>query len=133
MSRGLNKVLIIGNLGHDPEKRSTASGRVFTTFDVASTRSWKTDSGEKRAETEWFSVVAWGALAETCATYLIKGQQVYVEGRLRSRKWEDQDGKKHISVEIVANEVIMLGDSKDSSDSADDPSLEFESGDEFPF
>lgn len=133
MSRGLNKVMIIGNLGHNPEMRYTPSGRPVTSFDVASTRSWTADNGEKKSETEWFSVVAWGSLAETTAQYLTKGQQVYVEGRLQSRKWEDQEGKKRTTVEIVANEVMMLGDRKDSADSLPDVNPGESREEEFPF
>jgi single-strand DNA-binding protein len=130
MSRGLNKVMIIGRLGRDPEMRYTPSGRPVTTFSVATSRSWNTSDGERRSETEWFNVVAWGSLAEICNQYLIKGQQVYVEGRLQSRSWEDNDGRRHTSVEIVANEMIMLGDRRSSNEEPDDPESD---QDEFPF
>jgi single-strand DNA-binding protein len=113
MSRGLNKVMIIGHLGRDPEMRYTPSGRPVTTFTVATTRSWNTSDGEKHNETEWFNVVTWGNLAEICKQYLTKGQQVYVEGRLQSRKWEDNEGTKHTNVEIVANEMMILGERKE--------------------
>ena len=121
MSRGMNKVMIIGNLGRDPEMRYTPSGRPVTTFSVASTRSWHSADGERHEDTEWFNVVAWGNLAEICNTYLHKGQQVYVEGRLQTRRWEDSDGNKHFAIELVAREMIMLGDRKDMPD---DPGLE---------
>ncbi len=113
MSRGLNKVMIIGNLGRDPEMRYTPSGRPVTTFSVASTRTWSTSEGEKRVETEWFNIVAWSSLAEICKQYLTKGQQVYIEGRLQTRHWDDQEGNKHTSVEIVANEMIILGERRE--------------------
>lgn len=129
MSRGLNKVMIIGHLGRDPEMRYTPSGRPVTNFSVATSRSWNTSDGERRTETEWFNVVAWGSLAEICNQYLLKGQQVYVEGRLQSRSWEDNDGKRHTSVEIVANEMIMLGDRRPQDEPLDDKVDE----DEFPF
>ena len=131
MSRGLNKVMIIGRLGRDPEMRYTPSGRPVTTFSVATSRSWNTSEGERRTETEWFNVVAWGNLAEICKQYLTKGQQAYVEGRLQTRNWEDSEGKKHNAVEIVANEMIILGDRRDASQSTPD----FETGEEneFPF
>jgi single-strand DNA-binding protein len=129
MSRGLNKVMIIGRLGRDPEMRYTPSGRPVTSFSVATSRSWNTSSGERRTETEWFNVVAWSNLAEICNQYLTKGQQVYIEGRLQSRNWEDDQGKRHSSVEVVANEMIMLGDRKSSKK----PSNEEEIEDEFPF
>ena len=95
MSRGLNKVMIIGHLGRDPEMRYTPSGRPVTTFAVATSRSWSSMDGERHQETEWFNVVAWGNLAEICKQYLTKGQQVYIEGRLQTRKWEDKEGNKH--------------------------------------
>ncbi|MCI0708959.1 MAG: single-stranded DNA-binding protein [Chloroflexi bacterium] len=110
MTRGLNKVMIIGNLGRDPEMRYTPSGRPVTSFNVATTRSWTSFDGERREETEWFNVVAWGPLAEICNTHLTKGQQVYVEGRLQTRGWEDQNGKRHYRTELVAQEMIILGD-----------------------
>ena len=94
MSRGLNKVMIIGHLGRDPEMRYTPSGRPVTSFSLATTRSWNSPDGERREETEWFNIVAWGNLAEICRQYLTKGQQVYIEGRLQTRRWEDQEGKK---------------------------------------
>ena len=110
MARGLNKVMVIGNLGRDPEMRYTPSGRPVTSFNVATTRSWTTYDGERREETEWFNVVAWGPLAEICNSHLAKGQQVYVEGRLQTRGWEDQQGKRHYRTELVAQEMIILGE-----------------------
>ncbi len=110
MSRGLNKVMIIGHLGRDPEMRYTPSGRPVTSFSVGTTRTWNSPDGERHEEIEWFNVVAWGNLAEICKQYLAKGQQVYVEGRLQTRRWEDQEGKKHERPEVVANEMIVLGD-----------------------
>ena len=110
MSRGLNKVMIIGNLGRDPEMRYTPSGRPVTSFSVVTTRTWTSGEGERHEESEWFNVVAWGNLAEICNQYLKKGQQVYVEGRLQTRGWKDEDGKKHYRTEVVANEMIVLGD-----------------------
>ena len=110
MSRGLNKVQIIGHLGRDPEMRYTPSGRPVTTFTVAVSRSWNTVDGERHNETEWFNIVAWGNLAEICKQYLNKGQQVYIEGRLQTRRWDDKEGGKHTSVEVVANEMMMLSD-----------------------
>ncbi len=114
MSRGLNKVMIIGRLGRDPEMRYTPSGRPVTTCNVATTRSWNSSAGERHTETEWFNVVAWGSLAEICKQHLLKGQQVYIEGRLQTRVWEDNAGNKRSSTEIVANEMIVLGDRKES-------------------
>jgi single-strand DNA-binding protein len=131
MSRGLNKIMIIGNLGRDPEMRYTPSGKPVTTFSVATSRSWNTSEGEKRMETEWFNVVAWSSLAEICKQYLTKGQQVYIEGRLQTRHWDDQEGNKHTSVEIVANEMIILGERREAGESSSE-SESFEE-EEFPF
>ena len=131
MSRGLNKVMIIGNLGRDPEMRYTPSGKPVTTFSVATSRTWNTSEGEKREETEWFNIVAWSSLAEICKQYLTKGQQVYIEGRLETRRWDDQEGNKHTSVEIVANEMIILSERRDTGESSSESeSIEDE---EFPF
>ena len=139
MSRGLNKVMIIGHLGRDPEMRYTPSGRPVTTFSVATSRSWNTSDGERRSDTEWFNVVSWGSLAEICKQYLSKGQQVYIEGRLQTRRWEDDDGNKRTTVEIVAKEMIMLGDRKkkpDKDENEQEKELTENSNeeeDEFPF
>lgn len=115
MSRSLNKVMVIGRLGRDPEMRYTPSGRPVTTFSVGTSRVWNTAEGEKKSETEWFNVVAWSNLAEICKQYLTKGQLVYVEGRLQTRHWEDSEGNKHNTVEIVANEMIMLDDRREGN------------------
>jgi single-strand DNA-binding protein len=134
MTRSLNKVMIIGRLGRDPEMRYTPSGRPVTTFSVATSRSWNTSEGERRTETEWFNIVSWGNLAEICKQYLTKGQQVYVEGRLQTRYWDDAEGNKHSSTEIVANEMIMLGDRRDNNQHIDDEeSYSNTEEDEFPF
>ncbi len=131
MSRGLNKVMIIGNLGRDPEMRYTPSGKPVTTFSVATSRSWNTSDGEKREETEWFNVVAWSSLAEICKQYLTKGQQVYIEGRLQTRHWDDQEGNKHTSVEIVANEMIILSERRETGETSTESNTNEE--EEFPF
>jgi single-strand DNA-binding protein len=130
--RGLNKVMIIGNLGRDPEMRYTPSGRPVTSFSVATTRSWTSGDGDRREETEWFNVVAWGNLAEICKQYLHKGQPVYVEGRLQTRGWEDPEGKKHFRTELVANEVIILGERR-GEPSEEGPAEELPAEEEFPF
>jgi len=115
MNRGLNKVMIIGELGRDPEMRYTPSGRPVTTFNIASTRSWNSTDGERHSETEWFNIVAWGSLAEICKQHLFKDQQVYIEGRLQTRSWEDSNGIKRSSTEIVAQEMIVLGEQKETT------------------
>jgi single-strand DNA-binding protein len=126
--------MIIGNLGRDPEMRYTPDGRAVTTFTVACSRAWNNSEGEHHEETEWFSVVAWGKLAEICKQYLVKGSLVYVEGRLQSRSWEDNDGKKHSRTELVANEMIILGDrAKIAQHAPDQPTEAAEPEDEFPF
>lgn len=104
----LNKVMIIGNLGSEPEMRFTPSGRPVTSFRVATNRVYTTAEGERKEETEWFSVVTWAKLAEQCNQFLTKGRLVYVEGRLRTNTWEGQDGQKHYRTEIVANSVRFL-------------------------
>jgi single-strand DNA-binding protein len=119
MIRGLNKVMIIGHQGRDPEMRYTPSGRPVTTFNVATNRTWNSADGERHTETEWFNVVAWGNLAEICKQYLSKGQRVYVEGRLQTRHWEDSEGNKHSSIEIVASEMIILSDRQNANNSTE--------------
>ncbi len=108
MTRGLNKVLLIGNLGRDPDLKYTPSGKPITTFTLACTRNWITSNGERRDATEWFNVVAWGPLAEICKQHLVKGSRIYIDGHLRTRTWEDQSGQKQTTVEVVAKEMIML-------------------------
>ena len=105
----LNRVMVIGNLGRDPEMRYTPGGHAVTSFSVAATRKWTTVAGERQDATEWFNVISWGSLAEICNQYLTKGRRVYVEGELRTRGWEQPDGRKHFRTELVANEMIMLG------------------------
>tara|TARA_Y100001936_G_scaffold237377_1_gene267880 strand:- start:442 stop:858 length:417 start_codon:yes stop_codon:yes gene_type:complete len=112
----LNKVMIIGRLGADPEMRYTANGNAVTTFNVATSRTY-TNQGERVEETEWFSIVTWNRLAETCAQYLLKGRQVYVEGRMQTRSWDAQDGQKRYRTELIANEVKFLGGRGDDSES----------------
>jgi single-strand DNA-binding protein len=114
MSRGLNKLMVIGYLGRDPEMRYTPSGKPVTTFSVATSRTWHSSDGERHEATEWFNIVAWGGLAEICNQHLRKGMQVYVEGRLQTRRWEDAEGNKHFTTELVAKEMIMLGEKKET-------------------
>lgn len=104
----LNKIMVIGNLGTDPEMRFTPSGSQVTSFRLAATRSYTTSEGERRQETEWFTVTTWGKQAETCNQFLAKGRRAYVEGRLRTSSWEGQDGQKRFKTEIVADRVIFL-------------------------
>ncbi|MDA0365424.1 MAG: single-stranded DNA-binding protein [Chloroflexi bacterium] len=111
----LNKVMIIGNLGADPEMRYTANGSAVTNFRVATSRNYTNTAGERVEETEWFRVVAWTRLAELCAQYLTKGRQVYVEGRMQTRSWEGQDGQKRYTSELIAEDVRFLGGRREDS------------------
>jgi single-strand DNA-binding protein len=104
----LNKVMLIGNLGKDPEMKYTANGKAVTTFTVACNRSYNAADGERREETDWFDIVAWDKLAEQCSQFLQKGRKAYVEGRLQRRSWDGQDGQKHYRTEVVANAVLFL-------------------------
>ena len=104
----MNKILVIGNLGSDPEMRYTPNGNAVTSFSVATNRRYKTSDGETREETEWFTVVAWDRLAEQCNQFLTKGRQAYIEGRFRSRRWEGQDGQPRFVSEVIASSVLFL-------------------------
>jgi single-strand DNA-binding protein len=110
MARGINKVILIGNIGQDPETRSTPGGTTVTNLRIATTESWRDkQSGEMKEQTEWHTVVLWNRLGEIAAEYLRKGSQVYIEGRLRTRKWQDKSGNDRYSTEVVASEMQMLG------------------------
>ena len=110
MARGINKVILIGNLGQDPESRTTPGGTTVTNIRIATSESWRDkQSGEMKEQTEWHTVVMWNRLGEIAAEYLKKGSQVYIEGRLRTRKWQDNTGNDRYSTEIVANEMQMMG------------------------
>ena len=105
----VNKVMLIGNLGGDPEKRVTGTGQVVTNFNMATTDRWTDKSGQKQERTEWHRVVVWGPQADSCAQYLNKGRQVYVEGSLRTRQWQDRDGNTRYTTEVIAQRVQFLG------------------------
>lgn len=107
--RGVNKVILVGNIGKDPETRYSADGAAITNITIATSESWKDKIGEQQERTEWHRVVFFGKLAEIAGQYLKKGSQVYVEGALRTRKWQGQDGKDNYTTEVVANEMQMLG------------------------
>jgi len=112
---GINKAILIGNLGADPEVRYTQDGRAVATFNIATSDQWKDkDSGETKKRTEWHRIVAWGRLGEICGEYLAKGRQVYIEGRIQTRDWEDKDGIKRYTTEIVASQMQMLGSREES-------------------
>jgi single-strand DNA-binding protein len=149
MARGVNKVIVVGNLGSDPDTRYVPSGSAVTNLSIATSESWKDkQTGEQKERTEWHKVAMFGRLAEIAAEYLRKGSQVYIEGKLRTRKWQDKEGKDRWTTEIVADEMQMLGgrsgggapamnDSSRSNDSAGSnapppaPSTEFD--DDIPF
>lgn len=142
---GVNKVIVIGRLGADPEVKTVAGGQNVARLSVATSENWTDKQGEKQERTEWHRIVVWGKLAELCGKYLSKGRQVYVEGRLQTRSWEDQQGQKKYSTEVVANTVQFLGstqgagagnqNSQNNDFGAQDfgPEPAFDSSDEIPF
>jgi single-strand DNA-binding protein len=144
---GVNKVIIVGRLGNDPELKYTQGGQAVARLSIATSENWTDKGGQKQERTEWHRVVVWGKLAELCGKYLSKGRQAYVEGRLQTRSWEDQQGQKKYSTEIVANTVQFLGGGNaeasqpSSSGSAYDSSMNqdfapepgFNSDEEIPF
>jgi len=117
MAQGINKVILIGNLGNDPELKSIPSGNSVCEFSLATNESWTDKSGQKQDRTEWHRIVVWGKTGENCAKYLSKGRQCYVEGRLRTRSWEDKEGNKRYTTEIVASTVQFLGGGQGGSSS----------------
>ena len=122
---GVNKVIIVGNVGRDPEVRFTKAGTAVATFSVATSERFKDRDGQQQERTEWHRVVAWAQLADICGKYLRKGKQVYIEGRLQTRDWEDKDGHKRYTTEVIANQMQMLGRREDDgggSSYADDSS-----------
>lgn len=141
---GINKVMVIGRMGADPEVKTVTGGNTVARLSVATSESWKDREGQKQERTEWHRVVVWGKLAELCGKYLSKGRQVYVEGRLQTRSWEDQQGQKKYTTEIVANTVQFLGggNANASQDRGGDndfgsqdfgPEPAFDNSDEIPF
>jgi single-strand DNA-binding protein len=139
MAAGVNKVILIGNLGRDPELRYTQSGQAVANFTLATTETWnKKEGGGREERTEWHRIVAWGRTAELCAQYLSKGRTVYIEGRLQTREWENREGQKQKTTEIVALTVQFLGSPRGAgqgggtaSDSGSDTSAR-ESGNDGP-
>lgn len=131
MASGVNKVIILGRLGSDPEVRYTATGGAVSSFSMATNDSWTDKSGQKQERTEWHKIVVWGKLAELCGQYLSKGRQAYVEGRLQTREWMDKENTKRYTTEIVAQSVQFLGGgagerANPSSDFASPSPSEFE-------
>lgn len=126
----LNKIMLIGNLGKDPEIRVTASGQTVANFSLATKEQFKNKCGEREERTEWHSIVVWGKLAEIARDYLHKGKQVYIEGRLQTRKWQDKNGQDRYTTEVVAELMQMLGSKGDGSKTVQEPSDTF-AGDDF--
>lgn len=120
MSGSVNRIMLLGRLGRDPELRYTSEGAPVVSLSVATDEQWKDKNGEKQQKTEWHRVVAWNKLAELCAEYLAKGRQVYVEGKLQTRQWEDKEGNKKITTEIVASSVVFLGGGNGETKSTSD-------------
>jgi single-strand DNA-binding protein len=112
---GVNKAILIGNLGRDPELRYTQGGQAVANFTLATTENWTNKSGEREDRTEWHRIVVWGRVAELCAQYLSKGRTVYVEGRIQTREWEDKDGQKRRTTEINAQTVQFIGGRREGS------------------
>ena len=131
MARGINKVILVGNLGNDPETRFMPNGNPVTNISIATSESWKDkQSGQQQERTEWHRIVFFNRLAEIAGEYLKKGSKVYIEGALRTRQW-DKEGQKHYSTEIIANEMQMLGERISSSSSSDNFSAPKRGGSEF--
>ena len=109
MAGGVNKAILVGNLGADPEVRFTPGGQAVANFRIATSESWTDKGGQKQERTEWHRIVVWGKLAELCGEYLAKGRQCFVEGRLQTREWTDKENRKNYTTEVVANNVVFLG------------------------
>lgn len=141
---GVNKVILVGRLGADPELKTIPNGQSVAKLSLATSESWTGKDGQKQERTEWHRIVVWGRQAENCAKHLAKGRQVYIEGRLQTRSWEDQQGQKKYTTEVVASTVQFLGNGAEKSttttSSADEgqfndfgPEPSFDNGDEIPF
>lgn len=115
---GVNKVILVGRLGGDPEIRYTQGGAAVANFNIATSENWTDREGQKQERTEWHRIVVWGKMAETCSQFLAKGRQVFVEGRLQTRQWDDKEGNKRYTTEIVANTVQFLDRGQDQGKSA---------------
>lgn len=129
---GVNKVILVGNLGKDPEVRYLDSGVAVANFSLATTESYKNKEGERVSQTEWHNIVLWRGLAEVAEKYLKKGASIYVEGKIRTRKWEDKDGNTRYSTEILGDNMTMLGSKSTSEDSGEDTS-KLDTQDDLPF
>ena len=132
---GVNKVILVGNLGKDPEVKYLDNGVAVANFSLATTENYKNKEGEKVSQTEWHNIVLWRGLAEVAEKYLKKGASVYVEGKIKTRKWEDKEGNARYNTEILADNMTMLGGKKDSQENPTNPSQETASdkADDLPF
>ena len=138
---GINKVILVGRLGADPEVKTVSGGNTVARLSLATSENWTDKEGQKQERTEWHRIVVWGKLAELCGRYLNKGRQVYVEGRLQTRSWEDQQGQKRYTTEIVANTVQFLGAGSQTTQTHDQdvgaqdfgPEPSFDASEEIPF
>src|ERR1035437_4043203 len=124
MARSLNRVQLIGNLTRDPELRYTPSGTAVCSFSIATNRNWTTDTGEKKEEVEFHRIVSWNKLAELCSQFLTKGRKVFVEGRLTTRSWDAQDGTKKTTTEIIINDMILLDNRREGTDTSHEEAVE---------
>ena len=120
--RGVNKVILVGNLGRDPEVRYIKDGTAVANLRIATSENWNDANGQKQERTEWHRIVAWGKLAEIAKEYMTKGKQIYVEGRLQTRSWDDREGNKRYTTEVRADQILMLGTRGDSGGARDVPS-----------
>lgn len=130
MAGSINKVILIGRLGKDPEMRYTPANKAVTNFTVATSENWTDQGGEKQEKTEWHRIVAWGKLAENCAKLLSRGKLVYIEGRLQTRQWDDRDGNKKYTTEIVANVMQILSPIEDGQQGTDYQRPDYQEGEE---
>lgn len=117
----LNKIMLIGNLGRDPEIRYTPEGTPVANFSIATSENWTDKSGTRQEHTEWHNIVAWNRLADLCQKYLAKGRQVYIEGRVRTREWNDRDGNKRRTTEVIATQMVLLGGRSQGTDAGIQP------------
>lgn len=131
----VNKVILIGNLGKDPELKTIPSGTLVATFSLATTEQFTDKNGQKKDQTEWHNIVVWGKLAELAGKYLAKGRSVYVEGSLKTRSWDDKDGKKRFTTEIIANQLQFLGSKPEGNSGRDEapPPYAEQPADDLPF
>jgi len=133
MATSLNKALVLGRLGADPELRYTSGGNAVCNFNVATSRIWKDKAGDKQEETDWHKITVWGKTAEACKEYLVKGQRVHVEGAMQTDVWEDRDGHKRYTTKVVAKTVIFLDRPKGHAYAGEPPTFPAEYDDDIPF